>query len=381
MLTVLSIESNAISLAICLMILLSIKSKSGTKREYHKMITMISMLMSTFVCYIFFNVFTTFKNDVALGFAELFYTVFEIVSISLPFAFFAFIYLQIFRKAKTPAVIIVSIPFLLNIVFILLNPINHGVFSIIGGNIIYGKLYAAFILCNSVYIVGTIFQLLCFGKIIGRERTRHLLSLFVPPAVGIVLQHFLGGANVVWSCTVISVLYYYINILREKVNFDYLSGLYNRMQADEYIDYKIKHAAKNHSFSGMMIDVDNFKFINDNFGHSEGDRAIEKVSQILKHTVAKNDFVARQGGDEFLLILETDDFDSLSKIASRLTIAFEKFNRNNKYPYDITISMGYDVYKAGCLITRKQFLRHIDELMYQNKRSKKMMNKTAAASN
>jgi diguanylate cyclase (GGDEF)-like protein len=161
----------------------------------------------------------------------------------------------------------------------------------------------------------------------------------------------------------------YLRILNNKMNIDYLTGLYNRMQADQYVSAKIEKCTPARTFSGVMIDVDKFKEINDKCGHHAGDEALETTANLLRKCVGKKDFIARQGGDEFIMILDTDDINAVNQITDNINRVFESYNRISRRPYEIRLSMGYDVYDYSLAMTRQQFIRHIDRLMYRKKRT------------
>lgn len=154
-------------------------------------------------------------------------------------------------------------------------------------------------------------------------------------------------------------------------NIDYLTGLYNRAQVDRYIRSKILRCAPGRTFSCIMIDLDNFKEINDRFGHTIGDEALETAARLMKSSLRRGDFLARIGGDEFLVVLDEGSYENLSKAAERIREAFERFNSRTVRAFRLSLSMGYDVYRYGSHMTWSRFYRRIDRLMYENKKTRK----------
>ena len=92
--------------------------------------------------------------------------------------------------------------------------------------------------------------------------------------------------------------------LEELSNHDPLTGLYNRRKFEDFLRYEIIRSARHeHSFSLIMVDLDNFKYINDTYGHPVGDLVLNEISMLLSRGLRKGDLLARLGGDEFAIIL------------------------------------------------------------------------------
>lgn len=116
-----------------------------------------------------------------------------------------------------------------------------------------------------------------------------------------------------------------------------------------------------------MLDINNFKRINDTFGHDIGDLALIISGKILKSSIRTNDFLSRYGGDEFVLVLDIDNNKELETTIKRINSKVEEFNKRNEYPFTLSFSMGYDVYDFKLNIGYEKFLKHLDKLMYENK--------------
>lgn len=114
--------------------------------------------------------------------------------------------------------------------------------------------------------------------------------------------------------------------LRDMANIDRLTKLYNRQGLYYKIDEFVKNGVRD--ICVAYIDLDNFKYYNDNFGHDVGDIVLERVAQALKEVCGENDIVVRYGGDEFLMLLNTPD---CYEAAERLNKIYDEFYRNNYY--------------------------------------------------
>ncbi len=116
-----------------------------------------------------------------------------------------------------------------------------------------------------------------------------------------------------------------MQILEKNANTDPLTGLSNRKYLETYIDSSIYNGIYKGKPCGiLMVDIDYFKLINDNYGHDIGDIAIKTIANTLIDVVNKNDVVIRFGGEEFIVILNDCDEDRLQNTAEEIRIAFSQ---------------------------------------------------------
>ena len=148
---------------------------------------------------------------------------------------------------------------------------------------------------------------------------------------------------------------------KKELYTDALTGVYNRRYYEE-------HLRKKHIDAGVaMVDVDDFKFYNDNFGHNAGDMALETVVSIIKKTIRKTDYVIRYGGDEFLIIMPDVEEDVFER---KLEEIKDNIHRKTVPGYEklhLSISIG------GALTNGKEIretLLRADRCMYRAKRDK-----------
>ncbi|MEO5356458.1 MAG: bifunctional diguanylate cyclase/phosphodiesterase [Nitrospirae bacterium YQR-1] len=115
-----------------------------------------------------------------------------------------------------------------------------------------------------------------------------------------------------------------INELEFYAGHDPLTGLYNRRMFEHFLDYEIARVKrKNYKFSLMMQDLDDFKYINDNYGHPFGDLYLKEVANTLQELLRDGDVVTRLGGDEFAVILSETDIIKGKVVAEKIKYAFE----------------------------------------------------------
>ena len=192
-----------------------------------------------------------------------------------------------------------------------------------------------------------------------------LMFFPVPPIIGAILQTLFYGLSLIWICTTLSLLLIFVNFQNDQMSIDHLTGVYNRRQLDSFLHAKSQSTGSKF-LAGLMIDLNSFKSINDTYSHSVGDKTLQIVAEILRNTFRKNDFVARYGGDEFVVIFEIADRPELDRAVSRLNENVACFNAQKQLPFPISLSVGYDEFLSK-KESSDEFLKHLDELMYIDK--------------
>ncbi len=261
----------------------------------------------------------------------------------------------------------VMIPALVNLAFAVASNLTGALFFIDARNVYHRGSYFFIVVAISFgyLIFATLFTLAHRKKIPARD---FLMLLLLPllPLSGAVVQVLHFGISLIWILSTLSTLIIFINFQNVELDTDHLTGLYNRRQLDSYLHAKSQSAGTK-AVAGIMIDVNHFKHINDNYGHDEGDRALAHVADILKSTFRESDFVARFGGDEFVAILEMNEKNGLDPALVRLRAKLAQFNEKKLVPYELSLSIGYDFYPAEGG-EPSEFIRQIDRLMYEQKK-------------
>ncbi len=157
--------------------------------------------------------------------------------------------------------------------------------------------------------------------------------------------------------------------LEKIATFDMLSGLLNRRSLDNKISIEIERALRlNIPLSGIMIDVDHFKQVNDNYGHQCGDRVIENIGKICNSQLRKYDYAGRYGGEEFFIILPNTTSEQALHIAERFKEDMESFSvMCEGEPIKITVSMGIAQFSPD--ETRTMWIKRADQAMYRAKQT------------
>lgn len=270
-------------------------------------------------------------------------------------------------KERLTKVFPILFPVLINLILSFASIFTNIYFIFDENNVYHRGRFIFLLLGICLYmIVYTSALLVRNRKKITRKEYAYLLFFAVPPMVGGVIQFMFPGAVMIWIASTLSILIIFINIQKDQLNTDYLTGVYNRRYLDHYLQEKIK-SRRQHLIAGIMIDIDSFKTINDSYGHDNGDQALKYTTQILRKTFRKTDFIARYGGDEFVIVMEIDDRAELASTVQRLKDKVAQFNLEKMTPYEIRLSIGYDCYAKEPEMTATAFLKKIDQLMYMDK--------------
>ena len=195
---------------------------------------------------------------------------------------------------------------------------------------------------------------------------RALLAFPAPIIIGAIAQMYYQGMPWMLLGVSLSVLLIFVNTQTMNMNMDYLTRVFNRKKLDSELELAVERAHAGDLFSGMMVDIDKFKDINDTYGHAVGDMAIIETARLLRRCVRVEDMIARFGGDEFFILLNTDKPESLDIIAQRIDNQALEFNRGSS-TYQLSLSKGYAVFDPSVFASVTEFERHIDELMYADK--------------
>lgn len=253
---------------------------------------------------------------------------------------------------------------LISIVLLVINIFYPLVFSVSDGRYQRGFAYIIFLIFAAFYILDSLYLYVKRVKKNGSLKLFPVHIFLIPVILGVVIQAFFVEIAITWTSIAISVAGIMTALKNEIIFKDCLTGLYNRM----YLEFLHKRACnkKDCWVSGIMIDLNGFKQINDNYGHAEGDLALCIVADLLRKSFSEYGVVTRYAGDEFVIMLNTTDDQLIQKIIKSAKKNFVTENEKNDKPYQLSASMGYAITNLSNE-TIDDFMNRIDEQMYQDK--------------
>lgn len=253
---------------------------------------------------------------------------------------------------------------LISIVLLVINIFYPLVFSVSDGRYQRGFAYIIFLIFAAFYILDSLYLYVKRVKKNGSLKLFPVHIFLIPVILGVVIQAFFVEIAITWTSIAISVAGIMTALKNEIIFIDCLTGLYNRM----YLEFLHKRACnkKDCWVSGIMIDLNGFKQINDNYGHAEGDLALCIVADLLRKSFSEYGVVTRFAGDEFVIMLNTTDEQLIQKIIKSAKKNFVIENEKNNKPYQLSASMGYAITNLSNE-TIDDFMNRIDEQMYQDK--------------
>ena len=157
-------------------------------------------------------------------------------------------------------------------------------------------------------------------------------------------------------------------MFKERSRIDGLTNIFNRATFTELLHDEIKRSAiLGYPLSLLILDIDNFKNVNDTYGHLTGDKVLREMGTLLKASLRRNDIVARYGGEEFAVLLPGEHPDQAGTIAEKIRAALEAMDIPDTPR--ITVSIGLSVYAPE--EPAEDFFKRTDEALYEAKRTGK----------
>ena len=257
-----------------------------------------------------------------------------------------FFYSENIRKPKnnlsSKTIFLYSIPFLISVMIAIFSAATHSLFYFDNG---YnrGPAYVIYLCILSLYLLHLVVNSIIQAHYeINPSRKQKLIQMIIFPCMcGLTffLSVFFVNYPIISIGLTLNLVLLHLSVLYESITIDPLTGLNNRQRLLDYISDKIHNPIEDVYIA--MIDADNFKYINDNFGHIEGDLVLKEIADALKnacHHFKRRPYIARYGGDEFIIIID-GNYNDITNLMIAIRKNIQDLNTDKK-DYNINISIG-----------------------------------------
>lgn len=197
------------------------------------------------------------------------------------------------------------------------------------------------------------------------HQRRQLTSFPFCLLAGWLLSYFNGDLPTMCVCVTIELLCLYVGSSNRQIMIDKLTQINNRQNLNRFLTNKLR--SHTDDLFLLMIDVDYFKSINDTYGHLEGDEALIRVANSLKlgcTVCRKHPYIARYGGDEFIIVAELSE-DEIHELCASIRSKLQELNDKAGVPYSLHLSIGYAEWKEG--MTSSDLMFAADYNLYKEK--------------
>ncbi|MDO5561023.1 MAG: GGDEF domain-containing protein [Oscillospiraceae bacterium] len=233
-----------------------------------------------------------------------------------------------------------------------------------------GKCFILFFCLSFIYIAHTIiiihYALIRNRRSEFRRKCKVLLIYPLFPFIGGIIQTLLPDVAILWVCSAIALLILFFHLQNTKITKDALTGVNNRRCFESFIEFKLDNRKLQYLFL-FMIDIDKFKLINDRYGHLTGDDALKNTSSLLIRSVCRSDFIARIGGDEFVIIGERETKTDILETINEINSQFRIFNDEGTTKYKLSLSIGCCIITKDDCLSADELISAADSRMYDEK--------------
>lgn len=385
----LGIEIDIVCLVLLGLIMLNIwRSGDKSKMNYLSFIAMIGFLVfadaalrfvSTDGCNNTFD--TTINCNSSSKYVILWSCSQMLLMMLVPYIIFAFLYWMSSNKNKTKItkIMLFTIPLLVMSYFVVTSSSNGYIkFLTYKGAFVHGKFYSALIYvvifysclaCLNIYNFlnqkSDFIAEIMYSKF--DKYTFYIACLLPFVSAPFSLYYDIPLVNIGYTVCLYSIMSLHQHM---RISIDDLTGLNNRNELRTYLDNLLSMPDAERSKTFMMfIDVNHFKSINDNFGHTEGDVVLMEISRLLKAVAGSfNCFLCRYGGDEFILIKKNANEERAASVCKYIDKSVNSLKALTLAPYELSVSTGYVRFDKR-FSNAQQFIDAADKIMYETKRS------------
>ena len=255
------------------------------------------------------------------------------------------------------------IPTLINAALTVLSP-KFGLIFYVAANNSYsrGNYFFVFVMVYILNFLCLVVSTLKVSKKYNYPMEEKLLALSILTIFGTSIQVIDPLSNSTWHCVTLSLLLYFLLLSEFDSSFDALTGLYNRAAFEKMK----KQLAEAKAYSIIVLDINDFKDINDTFGHDYGDAVIKTVAEAIQKSFNNRYTCYRLGGDEFFVFGSETNKEIIETRLRTLTSRLEEMREQGK-PLP-TVSYGYSIYNGGEKPDFSRTFKEADNQMYLYKK-------------
>ena len=246
------------------------------------------------------------------------------------------------------------------------------------GQYCHGPLYIIQPIVAYGYIVASVASAVIASRkapdLLLKSKCISLIHFVAPCLIATILQALWLDISLNWVAFTWAVVYIYADILNQNVATDELTGVNNKRSFNNFL-YGLIQSYKNETDNFYLIlgDVDNFKLINDKYGHYEGDKVLHKVGVALNKLASEKEcYVARYGGDEFALIINKNiDSIDMEQLLNEINDVLGNLE-NDHHRYKVQMSLGYALYNKKDK-KYQLIIEAADKNLYKQKENRKKL--------
>ena len=275
------------------------------------------------------------------------------------------ILLHIDRKTKGLHMILFWVLSVIEMVLLIVNLFEPIVFEIDENNVYHrGDYYILFVVLG--------FVLVFYGYtyyMIAKLRNPSLryfpvMEFLAPVVVGNIVQMKIYGISLLPISFAVAFAAITIALQNECIYIDKLTGVYNRYELDKIL--KRRHYRRNEKLIAMMLDLNDFKSINDTYSHEEGDQALITFAKALMEAIGSEGLVIRFAGDEFIILIPVFKPVTIDDYKDRIHRKLDEYNETSGKPYKLSAAIGGRIFDPHTEKT-SGIVNEIDSMMYKDK--------------
>ncbi len=374
------LEVNIICILILLMIMEKVRDENKTSKTYNIYLKLLISITLFLVCDLLAGVFieTMFLvSKFILLLSNSLYFLFGVLNV---YYFNEYLGVRTEFIQDSKGKLFRVWPVLIVIIMLIVNLFVKNIFFIDEFNLYHqGKMLFLYYVISYSYFIDIIVNFVTTWKKGKRsqQELKKLVILALLPLIALIVQIFNHRTTLIGVGFTISVLMIFLDGVKNNSTIDELTGINNRRAFN--ISANKLFSDNNNVMFLMLADVNDFKKINDEYGHLMGDRALVDIAFMLKMAIKetkKNYFLARFGGDEFIIAGKYDNEDTIKELIDSIKKEEGLINNSNK-SYKITMSIGYAI-KNNSHLSVDDLISEADAAMYANKKEIKKKNKKVA---